>query len=312
MVMGMSLSLSARGVTEGDHVGGAVVGDGVGDGVGEVVEDAGGVEVGDGVGGGLEGGEVGGGRDGGVGHEAHGPGGVVVGHELGVGIDLLAEEGLGEAAVGLVELDDEGAGGEVAVGELESGLEAADFDALHAKDVDDEGDTGHVLLVGGDDVGEGRLGGAGVDGIFRLGVEVFEDGLGERGGELESGEDAGFSVVGVVAHGPDDVAIGRVGAEPGALADVSDGAAAGGRDEAMHGGGAAVAEDLVEAPEAVVVGAHGGDVAGGPAVDVAVVPDAGHAVLGELGAISKLENQGSSAQVMGSTRGFWGAWPEKL
>ena len=45
------------------------------------------------------------------GHQAHGPGGVVVGGELGVGVDLFAEQGFGEAAVGLVALDDERAGG---------------------------------------------------------------------------------------------------------------------------------------------------------------------------------------------------------
>ena len=53
-------------------------------------------------------------------------------------------------------------------------------------------------------------------------------------------------------------------------------------DEAVHGGGAAVAHDLVHAHHAVVVGGHDGDVAGGPSVDVGVGPDAGHAVLGEL------------------------------
>ena len=55
------------------------------------------------------------------GHEAHGPGAVVVGGELGVGVDLFAEEGFGEAAVGLVALHDEGAGGIGAVLEFDRG-----------------------------------------------------------------------------------------------------------------------------------------------------------------------------------------------
>ena len=128
-----------------------------------------------------------------------------------------------------------------------------------------------------------------MDGVFALGVEVFEDGLGEGGGHLERGEDAGFGIVGVVAHGPHDVFVRRVGTIPLAFGDVASGACSasfefglGIGNEAVHGGGAAVAHDLVHAHHAVVVGGHDGDVAGRPSVDVSVRPDAGHAVLGEL------------------------------
>ena len=239
--------------------------------------------------GGFEDGVVGGGFDGGAGHQAHGPGAVVVGGELGVGVDLFAEEGFGEAAVGLVALHDEGACGIGAVLEFDFGGGAAHFDSLHAEDLDDEGDACHVLLIGGKDIGVGWFGFAGVDGVFALGVEIFEDDLGKGGGELEGGEDAGLGVVGVVAHGPHDVFVGWIGAIPLALGDVAAGASAaafefrlGLGDEAVHGGGAAVAHDLVHAHHAVVVGGHDGDVAGRPAVDVAVGPYAGHAVFGEL------------------------------
>ena len=68
--------------------------------------------------------------------------------------------------------------------------------------LDDEGDAGHVVLIGGDDEGVGGFGLAGVDGVAALGVEVFEDDLREGRGHLEGGEDAGLGVVGVVAHGP--------------------------------------------------------------------------------------------------------------
>ena len=47
----------------------------------------------------------------GVGHHAHGPTGVVVGAEVGIGEVLLFEQDLGEAAVGLVAFDHDGAGG---------------------------------------------------------------------------------------------------------------------------------------------------------------------------------------------------------
>ena len=156
-----------------------MVGDGVGYGCWGVLEGGGcGVFV-DGFGGGFEDGDVGGGLDGGVGHEAHGPGGVVVGGELGIGVDLLAEEGFGEAAVGLVAFNEEGAGGVVAVFELERGGGAAYFDALHAELVDDEGYACHVGLVGWDDEGVGGFGLAGADGVAALDVEVVEDDLGE-------------------------------------------------------------------------------------------------------------------------------------
>ncbi len=107
-----------------------------------------------------------------MGHQAHGPGAVVVGHQLGVGVDLLAEQRLGEAAVGLVALDDQRARGIGSVLQLDLGRGAADLDALHAQDVDDERDAGHVLLVGGNDEGVGRFGFAGVDGVAALDVEV--------------------------------------------------------------------------------------------------------------------------------------------
>ena len=182
---------------------------------------------------------------------------------------MFAEEGFGEAAVGLVALYDERARGVGAVFELDLAGGAAYFDALHAEDFDDEGYTRHVFLIAWDDEGVGSLCFTGVDRVFALGVEVFEDGLRKGGGHLECGEDAGFGVVGVVAHGPHDVFVRWVGAIPLALGDVATGAAAaafelrfGFRDEAVHGGGAAVAHDLVHAHHAVVVGGHDGDVAG--------------------------------------------------
>ena len=51
----------------------------------------------------------------GVAHQAHRPAGVVVGGEAAVGEVLLFEQDLGEAAVGLIALDDQRAGRERAL-----------------------------------------------------------------------------------------------------------------------------------------------------------------------------------------------------
>ncbi len=84
-----------------------MVGYGVGYGAGLGFDPCGRSVFVDGLHGCFENGVVGDGFDGGSGHQAHGPGAVVVGWEFGVGVDLLAEEGFGEAAVGLVALHDE-------------------------------------------------------------------------------------------------------------------------------------------------------------------------------------------------------------
>ena len=232
----------------------------------------------------------------GVAHHPHGPGRIVVSGEAGIREVLLLEQDLRQAPVGLVALDDQGAGGVRALLEFHFGGGAAHLDALQPQNVDDEGDARHIRLAGGEHVAEGRFGLSGFDRVAALVVEVLEHRLGEAGGQFEGGKHAGLRVVGVVAHGPLDVAVRRKRPVPFAGGHVA--AAASGRsagsppgppagtaaaDGAAHGVGAAVAHNLVHPQHAVVVRRHEAEVPGRPHVDESMGPDAGHAVGDHLG-----------------------------
>ena len=207
--------------------------------------------------------------------------------QLRIGELLLLQQDLGEPAVGLIALDDEGSRRERPFLHLDRRGRAADLDPLHAQDVHDKGRARHVGLVARDDIGVRRLGAAGLDGVEALLVEVLEDLLGEGARSVWSAvRRRRLHVVGVVAHRPFHRLVRRIGAEPFALGLVHRVKVLAGPvdrlDVAQLGGGAAVAEGLVEAHQPVVVGRHEGDVAGRPGVDVAEVPDARHAELGQL------------------------------
>ena len=82
--------------------------------------------------------------------------------------------------------------------------------------------------------------------------------------------------------------IGRIGAVPLALGDVSECPAAAALDRGvglvegtLHCGGAGIAKNLIEAHQAIVVGGHDGYVPRRPRVHVTVRPDTGHAVAAE-------------------------------
>ena len=87
-----------------------------------------------------------------VAHQPHRPRRIVVGAEVRIRVDLLLEQRLGEAAVRLIALDDERAGGEGAFLELHLSGRAADLDPLHAQQVDQALDARHVALAGGNHV----------------------------------------------------------------------------------------------------------------------------------------------------------------
>ena len=230
--------------------------------------------------------EVGARRDLHVRHQPHGPGRVVIGAQLGVGEVLLLQQDLGEAAIGLVALYDQRAPREGPLLQRDGRRGAADLDPLPAEQVHQQRRARHVRLVARDQEGVGRRLAPVLHRVAALAVEVLDQLLREGGGGLQGGEQARLHVVGVVAHGPLHRLVRRVGAvpfAPGLIAEMEVLARPGHRlDVAQLGGGAAVAEGLVEADQPVVVGRHEGDVAGRPGVDIAVVPHARHAVLLQL------------------------------
>ena len=79
----------------------------------------------------------------------------------------------------------------------------------------------------------------------------------------------------------------------------------------MHGVGAAVAESFVHAQHAVVIRRHEAEIARRPHIDIAMRPDAGHAVLIILRHL-EIGEPGEFAVEDGIEAGFCGAWPLKV
>jgi hypothetical protein len=125
---------------------------------------------------------------------AHRPAAVVVRLQARVGIVLLLEQVLREAAIRLVALDHVRTRGIRLVAHLHGLVGHTDFDALDAQHVHHFGGARHVALHR-DDVAVRRLRLAVLDGIARLDVEVLEDGGREHRRELQRRDDAGFHVV---------------------------------------------------------------------------------------------------------------------
>ena len=83
------------------------------------------------------------------------------------------------------------------VGDLDLARRQTDFDPLHAQDVHQLGDAGHVALDGNHErVRRFRL--PRLDRVLRLAIEVVDDEVGERRRELERAQNARLHVVGVV------------------------------------------------------------------------------------------------------------------
>ena len=83
-------------------------------------------------------------------HQAHGPAGIVIGSQRGIGENLFFEQDLGQASIGLVELDDKRTGRDTCP--LLTSLRrsrAADFDSLQPQDIDDPRNAGHIALAAG-------------------------------------------------------------------------------------------------------------------------------------------------------------------
>ena len=129
--------------------------------------------------------------------QAHRPAAVVVGRQPRVGVDLLLEQVLREPPVGLVALDDVGAGRIGGAVQLELGRRLADLDPLDAQHGEQFGHARHVALDR-DDVAERRLRPPVVEGVARLDVEVLDQRRREQRRELKRREDAGLHVVRVV------------------------------------------------------------------------------------------------------------------
>ena len=218
-------------------------------------------------------------------HQAHGPAGVVIGAQIGVGEVLFFEQNFREAAVGLVALDHQGAGGEGAFFEIDVRRGASHFNALQTQDVDQQRDTGEIFLVYRDDIAVRFFRLTGFDGVEALLIKISEQDLRKRRGQLQPAQDAGLHVVRVVADGPVDLGVGWRGPVPLARRAVA--ARPGARhfrvvDPAVHGVGAAVAEGLKHAQQPVMIRRHEAQITRGPHIHVAMGPDAGHAVTGHL------------------------------
>ena len=126
------------------------------------------------------------------------PAAVVVRHERGVRIDLLSQQRPREPSIRLIGLHDERASRVRLRADLELGRRAPDFDALHPQDPDERLELGHVT-VRQQHERERRIGLAHVDRVLGLAIEVLDDEVRERRGQLERREDAGLHVVRVVA-----------------------------------------------------------------------------------------------------------------
>ena len=135
----------------------------------------------------------------GVAHHPHRPRRIVVGPGDRIGVGLLLEQRLGEAAVRLVALDDVRPGGEGPLLQPYFRLCTAYFNALDPQHVDQPRDAGHVALARRDDEAGERVGLAGVNRVARFLVEVLEDHVREGGGVLQRGQHPGLAVVRVVA-----------------------------------------------------------------------------------------------------------------
>ena len=124
--------------------------------------------------------------------------------------------------------------------------------------------------IGSNDIGGGALEGRFLDRAFALGVVVLEEVMRMLREVRNRRQQRALFVVVVVALRPGDDGQWRILAVPGARIFL-------GREDALFGVGAAVAEGLIEAADAVVHGGEEHEVAGAPGVEVAVGEDAGHA-----------------------------------
>ena len=96
-------------------------------------------------------------------HQPHRPRRIVVRAEIRIGIHLLLEQDFREPAVRLIALDDERTGGERGILQFHFGDRAADFDALHAQEIDETLNTRHVALTGRNHVARDRFLASGLD-----------------------------------------------------------------------------------------------------------------------------------------------------
>ena len=242
-------------------------------------------------------------------HEPHCPRRIVVRAQIGIGVDLPFEQRLHETAVRLIAFDDERSGWESPLLQPDFDRGAADFDALEAQEIHQALHPRHVALPGRDDVTGDRLLAAGLGGVPRFHVEVLEDDRRELRRVLERGENAGFTVICVVAERPVELAGRRPGPIPLPLRLVAPPAGRGRfvasgagspwtrRASTWPGAGLRIARrrqpqflrvraaeslNLVHPDHPVVVRRHERQVAGRPHIDEAVRPHARHAVLREL------------------------------
>ena len=128
----------------------------------------------------------------------HGPPAVVIGPELRIRIELNLQEILGQAAVGLVELDQVGSRREGSFLQFDLPVQASHLDSLGPEDFQESNHPGHVPLHR-DQVAEGRIVPAFLQGVPGLYVEVLQDGPGRHRRELEGRQYAGLHVVDVVS-----------------------------------------------------------------------------------------------------------------
>ena len=159
---------------------------------------------------------------------------------------------------------------------------ARDLDVLPAEHPQELGLRLGAAVVGREDPGRGALAPRLLDRAFGLGVEVRQQLRAVVGRESERDEEPRLLVVVVVALRPLDARPGRILAIPGARILLR-------RELAHLGVGAAIAEGLVEAADAVVHRRQEHEVAGAPGVELAVGEDAGHSHLRHLGDVRPAE-----------------------